>query len=136
MHAQRALRTRHMAITVQLMRPGPRSVALRLVLVGACPPGPGLPRLPIEKGIAAQVVGLKLGAVRGRLRLASPLAHMWQAPYAAMRFMAGAQHGPDCGRRKTTRPRFWKRKHRKPSNKSLLNADGRYAISFTQGYSQ
>lgn len=84
MHAQRALRTRHMTITVQLMRPGPRSMALRLALVSACPRRPGLPGLPIEHGPAAQVVGLELGAVRGGLRLAPSLAHMRQTPYAAM----------------------------------------------------
>lgn len=76
-HAQRALCPRCVAIAV--VRPRPRAVALRLILMIICPPGPTLPRLRVEQGAAAQVVGLELGAVCRWLRLAPSFAHMRQA---------------------------------------------------------
>ena len=83
-YAQRALRPRRLPIAMHLVRPRPCAMALRLVLVG--PPGPSL---RVERSVAAQIMGLELGAVPCGLRFAPSFAHMRQASCAAMPQLRG-----------------------------------------------
>ena len=87
-HAQHALRARHVAVAVHMVcAAGACAVALRMILVrvSVCARRCAIQREAVGRRAAAQVVRLKLRAVRGRLRLAPALAHMRQDACSAFR---------------------------------------------------